>query len=81
VEQWQPALRFDVVVSRAFAELREFILACRHLVRPGGVLAAMKGARAREEAGSAADVCRNPEIIGIDVPFLDAERALVLCRA
>jgi hypothetical protein len=41
----------------------------------------MKGARAREEAGSAADVCRNPEIIGIDVPFLDAERALVLCRA
>lgn len=81
VEQWQPAARFDVVVSRAFAELRDFVLACRHLVKPGGVLAAMKGARAREEAASAADVCGNPEIIRIDVPFLDAERAVVLCRA
>ena len=81
VEHWQPAVRFDVVVSRAFAELRAFILACRHLAKPGGVLAAMKGARAPEEAGSAADVCKDPEIIRVDVPFLDAARTVVLCRA
>lgn len=80
VEQWQPAQLFDVVISRAFAELRAFVLACRHLVTPGGVLAAMKGARADEEVGAAAGVCKDSSIIHLDVPFVDAARTVVLCR-
>lgn len=72
VEAWRPTALFDVVVSRAFSELAQFIAACRHLVAPGGVLAAMKGAAPEGYAGS--------ELIALKVPLLDAQRHLVLCR-
>ena len=39
VEAWRPAVPFAVVISRAFAELADFLARCRHLVAPGGVLA------------------------------------------
>jgi 16S rRNA (guanine527-N7)-methyltransferase len=42
-EDWQPPKRYDVAVSRAFAELGEFVSLARHLVRHGGRLVAMKG--------------------------------------
>ena len=72
VQAWRPAARFAVVISRAFAELAEFISACRHLVEPGGLLAAMKGVRPKNATGC--------EIVRLTVPLLDAERHLVLCR-
>ena len=72
VENWRPATRFDVVISRAFAEFAEFVSTCTHLVAAEGVLAAMTGA-----APSAPD-CR---IIALQVPLLDAQRHLVLCKA
>src|SRR5262245_32853426 len=72
VEQWQPAQRFAVVISRAFAELTRFVAACRHLVAPGGVLAAMKGA-------PPADLADHCQLISLRVPQLDAQRHLVLC--
>ena len=49
---------------------KDFIAACRHLVAPGGVLAAMKGAAPAPFDGA--------ETIRLNVPFLDAERHLVL---
>lgn len=73
VEQWQPAQRFAVVISRAFAELARFIAVCRHLVAPGGVLAAMKGA-------APAGLDRDCQLIALRVPQVDAQRHLVLCR-
>ena len=73
VETWRPATRFAVVISRAFADLGQFIEKCRHLVAPGGVLAAMKGvAPAADDAN-----CR---VIELKVPQLDAQRHLVLCQ-
>jgi 16S rRNA (guanine527-N7)-methyltransferase len=72
VEAWHPAARFAVVISRAFAELRRFIGSCRHLVQPGGVLAAMIGV-APEDASAG-------EVIALRVPLLDAARHLVLYR-
>ena len=80
VEQWHPAQRFDVVISRAFAELRDFVAACRHLVAPAGVLAAMKGKLRGEELSAAAPDCLCEAPISLRVPFVDAERNLVLCR-
>ncbi len=73
VEHWRPAERFAVVISRAFAELAKFTGTCRHLVAPGGVLAAMTGA---PPANLGSD-CR---LIALRVPCLDAQRHLVLCR-
>ncbi len=80
VETWRPAKAFALVVSRAFAELADFIASCRHLLAPGGVFAAMKGRDPRSEiARLPADVsCRNT--VRLAIPFLDAERHLVLCE-
>ena len=69
-QDWHPAPRFAAAISRAFAELSEFVAACRHLVAPGGVLAAMKGA-----APEPSDAWR---VIALEVPLLRAERHLVL---
>lgn len=77
VETWQPASRFAVVISRAFSELRKFVVACRHLVAEGGLLAAMKSTRAQEEVRGLDAHCR---AVGLRVPLLNAERCLVLCR-
>jgi 16S rRNA (guanine527-N7)-methyltransferase len=72
VESWRPASRFAVVVSRAFADLGEFLAKCRHLVASGGYLAAMKGAAPQARAGCS--------IVRVKVPQLDAQRHLILCR-
>jgi 16S rRNA (guanine527-N7)-methyltransferase len=74
VEAWRPLPLFDAVISRAFAALQDFIAACRHLLAPAGVLAAMTGvAPAQLDKG-----CR---LIPLRVPLLDAQRHLVLCPA
>lgn len=80
VQAWHPAEQFACVITRGFAELAEFIAACRHLLAPGGVLAAMKGmypAGELECVPAGAD-CR--DVRRLQVPLLDAERHLVLCR-
>jgi 16S rRNA (guanine527-N7)-methyltransferase len=79
VEAWEPAEKFAVVISRAFAELTEFVAACKHLLAPGGVIAAMKGKHPRDE------IARLPagfrcEVRVLDVPFVEGERHLVLCE-
>lgn len=74
VEAWRPELLFDVVISRAFAALEEFIAACRHLVAPGGVLAAMKGTAPQ-------NLSPDRLLIPLHVPLLNAQRHLVLCPA
>jgi 16S rRNA (guanine527-N7)-methyltransferase len=80
VEKWQPAERFAVVISRAFAELARFIQACRHLVAPGGVLAAMKGLLPRAELEAIPADCDCKRVIALKAPLVDAARHLVLCR-
>ena len=74
VEAWHPQPLFDLVISRAFAALAEFIAACRHLVAPGGMLAAMKGAAPQ-------DLRADCSLIPLHVPLLEAQRHLVLCPA
>jgi 16S rRNA (guanine527-N7)-methyltransferase len=74
IEAWRPATRFALVISRAFAELGDFLAKCRHLVGDGGWLAAMTGA-------APAALSAQCEVIPLRVPQLDARRHLVLCRA
>lgn len=74
VEAWRPQPLFDLVISRAFAALGEFIAACRHLVTPQGMLAAMKGMAPQ-------DTTVGCSIVRLHVPLLDAQRHLVLCPA
>lgn len=81
VEEWQPTKRFDGAISRAFAELGEFIAACRHLVKPGGYFAAMKGVFPHEEMLRLPPGVRCDPPLRLAVPLVDGERHLVLCSA
>jgi 16S rRNA (guanine527-N7)-methyltransferase len=80
IEAWHPTSAFALVISRAFARLADFIDACRHLVAPGGILAAMKGREPRAEIAELAADVRCRAIIRLRPPFLEGERHLVLCE-
>jgi 16S rRNA (guanine527-N7)-methyltransferase len=79
-ESWYPASLFAVVISRAFAELTEFVAACRHLLAPGGTLAAMKGKKPDDEIRHLPRDVRCKSIVRLRTPLIDAERHLVLCE-
>lgn len=74
---------FDLVVSRAFSAIDEFVQLTRTVLAPGGWWAAMKGTvpdgELRRLAQSAPDV-RVIDVVRLRVPRLDAERHLVLLR-
>lgn len=78
VEQYRPAQAYDVVISRAFSDLAEFARLTRHLLVPGGILAAMKGVHPYEELAQLPAELAATHIIPLTVPELDAERHLVL---
>jgi 16S rRNA (guanine527-N7)-methyltransferase len=80
VEAWQPATLFAVVISRAFAELTEFVAACRHLLDAGGTLAAMKGKRPDREVKQLPRDVRCRSMVRLRTPQIEAERHLVLCE-
>ena len=79
-ESYQPATTFDVVISRAFSNIADFIRLAGHLCRPGGVVAAMKGARPDAEIAQLPGSWRVETIIPLHVPGLDAERHLIVLR-
>lgn len=76
-EVYQPQPRFQVVVSRAFSDLKTFIQVCAHLCEPGGILLAMKGVYPREEL-DALSPGQVKQVMRLDVPTLGAERHVVL---
>jgi 16S rRNA (guanine527-N7)-methyltransferase len=80
VEDWRPAERFAIVISRGFASLVDFLSSCRHLAAPSGVLAAMKGAYPMAELAQIPADCDCREVRRLKVPLLDAERHLVFCK-
>jgi len=81
VEAVQPGGGFDVVISRAFADLPEFAKLAGHLLAPGGVLVAMKGLYPDEELALLPVSWRVDNVIALQVPGLAASRHLVVARA
>lgn len=81
VEAWKPADRFDLVVSRAFADLSDFVGQAGHLVAPGGRMLAMKGVYPFEEIARVPATHRVAGVIELAVPMLDAKRHLVALEA
>ena len=80
VEDYAPAAPFDIVISRAFADLRTFAeTSARHLAADG-LLVAMKGVHPDEEI---ADLPNDIAVIAaprLVVPGLDASRHLIVMR-
>ena len=81
VENLRPGIevpgKFDAIVSRAFAELADFVTLARHLVSEQGSIWAMKGVRPEAEIERLPAGARAAEIVQLRVPFLEAERHLV----
>jgi len=78
VESWAAATEFDVIISRAFSDLGEFVSLASRLLAPGGVLAAMKGLYPFEELDNLPSGFQVKEVRALQVPGLEAERHLVL---
>lgn len=74
VENYFPEEKFDVVTSRAFAELSLFLKLTAHLVKPEGCFLAMKGPK--EEALDKELPFRQSALWEIDVPYLSGVRKL-----
>ncbi|RKP45531.1 16S rRNA (guanine(527)-N(7))-methyltransferase RsmG [Trinickia fusca] len=69
--------KFDAIVSRAFAELADFVTLARHLVSERGAIWAMKGVRPDGEIARLPGGSQVAQVIRLTVPALDAERHLV----
>ena len=68
--------QFDVITSRAFASLLDFIAAARPYMHEKSVIAAMKGLIPEDELTQVAEF--KHQIIELSVPRLDEQRHLIL---
>jgi 16S rRNA (guanine527-N7)-methyltransferase len=78
VEQYAPAEMFDMIISRAFAELVDFVNGAGHLLRPGGRLYAMKGVYPNDEILRLPAAYSVVDIVELIVPQIEGQRHLVV---
>lgn len=78
VESLQLDQPFDVITSRAFADLSDFVDWSGHLLATGGRFIAMKGVAASEETGRLPAAWKVLDKVPLVVPGLKAERHLVI---
>ena len=78
VEDFQPDEPFDVIASRAFAALGDFVALTDRLLAAGGYWAAMKGAAAADELAAIPANVRVSEDLSLTVPGLGAQRRLLI---
>ncbi|MDA8129616.1 MAG: 16S rRNA (guanine(527)-N(7))-methyltransferase RsmG [Betaproteobacteria bacterium] len=78
VEDYRPEGGFDVIASRAFSDLREFVGLTRHLLNPGGRWLAMKGLYPNEEVAQLPPGVRVSADHPLVVPGLGATRHLIV---
>jgi len=77
VEEYQPAEKFDVVLSRAFASLEDMLFWCKHLPNENGHFLALKGQFPDQEIKSLDKQFKFIESVQLQVPNLEGERCLV----
>ncbi len=77
VEQLQVPHKFDVITSRAFADLSDFVNWSGHLLAEGGKFIALKGTAPADEQERLPSDWKVSELRPIQVPGLQAERHLV----
>lgn len=80
VEQLQVPTLFDVITSRAFAELADFINWSNHLLAPDGRYLAMKGVEPLEEIARLPAGWHVERIEPLTVPGLQAARHMIVIR-
>ncbi|WP_417665973.1 16S rRNA (guanine(527)-N(7))-methyltransferase RsmG [Pseudidiomarina sp.] len=78
VEDYQPDIKFDGVISRAFASLNDMLTWCQHLPNSQGKFYALKGVYPEAELADLSAQFSAEEIIRLQVPEADGERHLVI---
>lgn len=79
-EEYRSTQPGSTAVSRAFSDLGGFMEASRHMVAPGGILAAMKGVYPHEELALLPRGIQVDAVVPLEVPGLRAVRHIVLLR-
>jgi 16S rRNA (guanine527-N7)-methyltransferase len=77
VQDLQVSDKFDVITSRAFADLSDFVNWSSHLLADGGRYIALKGVAPQEERERVPAAWRVAKVEPLQVPRLGAERHLV----
>jgi len=75
VEDYQPTILFDGVITRAFSSIQNMLLMTQHTLKKNGAWLAMKSKDVKEELEA---LDQNQfTLIPLEVPFINAERYLV----
>lgn len=77
VEQLPIEQQYDVITSRAFAELKDFVTWSNHLLQQGGKYIALKGVLPQDEIARLPAGWMVKSVQPLQVPGLDAERHLI----
>ena len=80
VQDLEVAAKFDVITSRAFADLSDFVNWSGHLLAEGGQFIALKGTAPPEEQERLPTEWKVTQLRPIQVPQLQAERHLVFIQ-
>ena len=80
VEEYQPEQKFDGVLSRAFASLKDMTDWCHHLPKQDGYFYALKGIYHEDEVQELDNKFEVKDVIILHVPELIGERHLIVLR-
>lgn len=80
VENFRPQDRFDVVISRAFADLNRMCRATHHLLSDDGLWFAMKSQTANSEISGLDRQFIMQQRVDLNVPFLNDARMLAIVK-
>jgi 16S rRNA (guanine527-N7)-methyltransferase len=81
VQELEVKTKFDVITSRAFADLSDFVNWSGHVLQEGGQFIALKGTAPAEERERLPAPWKVQKLEPLAVPGLDAERHLVFIQA
>ena len=77
VEEYIPEQKFDCILSRAFASIKDMLFWCKHLPNEEGYFLALKGVEPKLEIENLDTSFEYIETIKLIVPSLEGERCLV----
>ncbi|MEO2281460.1 16S rRNA (guanine(527)-N(7))-methyltransferase RsmG [Pseudoalteromonas pernae] len=80
VEEYQPSVKLDGVLSRAFASIDDMLHWCAHLIDQDGRFVALKGQYPEQELANLPDGFSFEQNIELSVPELEGERHLIILK-
>jgi len=81
VEAYRPSGLFEIVISRAFSDLADFVRLAGHLCATDGVMIAMKGLYPHDEIAQLPSSWKVEKTVRLEIPQLEASRHLVFLRS